>query len=167
MQRLMAVQQCVAGIVCYKIDGDRVERHHVDNILAQSAELLRTHACDLERVPVKMLRVLIPTAVAKDHPVTPSLVDLKRFNLRPRLVVDGPAIEPGSIHRSHVAKGKSGSLIRPTPEGFARGSGLPAMHLLRRGNFVDSSATQHNANQPASHSGCWIFKRAACSITYP
>jgi hypothetical protein len=73
MQSLMAMQQRIAGVVRYKIDGDRVDRHHIDNILAQTAELLRAHTRDFKRMAVPMHGMLIAAAVAKDHPVVPAI----------------------------------------------------------------------------------------------
>ena len=65
------MQQRIARVVRYKIVGDRIERHPVDNILAQTAELFCADARDLKCMAVQMHGMLIAAAaVAKDHPVT-------------------------------------------------------------------------------------------------
>ena len=65
----MAVPERIAWIVRREIDFDRIQRHHIDHILLQSADLLLADTGNLKRMPVQMNGMLIPAAIAQDKSV--------------------------------------------------------------------------------------------------
>ena len=61
----MAVPERIAWIVRREIDFDRIQRHHIDHILFQSADLLLADTGNLKRMPVQMNGMLIPLPLRK------------------------------------------------------------------------------------------------------
>src|SRR5580698_10075574 len=100
----MTVHECVAGIVGDKINGNRIQRHDVDNILHQSAERLTSDSSDFECMTVQMHRMLISAAIAEDQPVALTLLHSQWLDIRPGFVVDGPRIKCGAALCAIVAK---------------------------------------------------------------
>lgn len=102
----MAIQQRIAGVVRYKIDGDGVERHHIDDVFAETAELLCAHTRDFKCVAVEMHGMLIAAAVAKDHPVAPAIgpMDGSPFDTWTINNQSWPKIDPLHVRRGMARK---------------------------------------------------------------
>src|ERR1700749_5093820 len=83
----------IARIIRREIDFDRIQRHYIDHILLQSADLLLADTGNLKRMPVQMNGMLISAAIAQDKSVAFAPLNHKRIDLRPGLIVDGPGIE--------------------------------------------------------------------------
>lgn len=107
----MTMHQRVARVVGDKVDLDRVQRHDIDDIFHQSADLLIADAGYLESMPMQVYRVLVSAAIAKNHPVPLALLHNQRLDLWPRLVVNRPCIELGVALRAVIAKGKDKGFI--------------------------------------------------------
>jgi hypothetical protein len=73
VQLLVAVEKHVAGIVSDKVHVDGLERHDIDDIFARAAQLRLADLGHLKGVPVKMNRMLVTAAVAKDEQVSNQL----------------------------------------------------------------------------------------------
>ena len=108
----MTVHERVPGIVGDEIDFNRIERHDIDDVLHQAADLLRADPGHLERMSMQVDRMLVSAAIAKDQPVTLALLHHQRLDIRPGLIVDGPGIEFGTMLGAIIAKGQNERLIR-------------------------------------------------------
>src|ERR1700722_19094536 len=111
MELLMTMHQCVTRVVRDKVDLDCVQRHDIDYIFHQSADLPIADAGYLESMPMQVYRVLVSAAIAKNHPVPLALLHYQRLDLRPRLVVNRPRIKLGIALGAVIAKNKDECFI--------------------------------------------------------
>jgi hypothetical protein len=76
VQLLMTVHESIPWVIRNEVDRNRVQRHHIHDILEQPAHLRFSNLAYLERVPMKVHRMLISAAVAKDHTIPFPLSDM-------------------------------------------------------------------------------------------
>src|ERR1700693_1761419 len=85
----------------------------------------------LKRMAVKMDRMLISTAIAKNEAVSLAWLHQQRLDFRPRLVVDGPGIELRSVLLADVAKRENECFIRRRCRGCVGKLGVVPFGRLR------------------------------------
>ena len=66
--------------------------------------------------------MLIPARISKKHAISPVTPDFKWLDVWPRIAIDGPGIELGTVQRASISKGERKGLVR-----FL--SGLPGSEL--------------------------------------
>ncbi len=88
-----------------------LQRHDVDDVFHQPAQILFANLRYFERVAMQMERVLIAAAVAEDEAISLARMHHERLDVGPRFVVDRPRIEFGIVLWADVAKGQGKSLI--------------------------------------------------------
>ena len=107
----MAVDERIAWVVCSEVYGDGLQRHHVDGVLDEPAEVLILDAGDFEAVAVQVDGVLVAAGVTEDHAIAFAAFDLEGFDVGPCIAVDGPGVELGAVEGARVAEGEGEGLF--------------------------------------------------------
>ena len=79
----MAMEERITRVVRNEVDCDRIERHDVDDIFFQSAELFFANLRYFKGVTVQVHRVLIWTSVDHDKAITFALLHLDGVDIGP------------------------------------------------------------------------------------
>src|ERR1035437_1592760 len=102
----MTMQQRIAWIVRYEIDGNGVQRHYVDDVFLETADRLVADRGYFKSVPVQMHGMLVAGNILEDEPVPLSSLHLQRLNVGPRCAIDCPGVELGALLWTEIDEGR-------------------------------------------------------------